>query len=88
MRQISMTDIAYIKSIEGSTTDVLLTNKSTSFYHNVAFKYWLFDCHKMILIFFRASASAGFKMLSLTKWIEAGRDCLEKRFQTMSIQEK
>ena len=51
---LPITDITCVKSINGSSVDVLLTNKSRSFHHTAAFGSALSDCHKMILTFFRA----------------------------------
>ena len=49
-----VTNITRVKSINGSSIDVFLTNKITSFHHTVAFESGLSDSHKIILTFFRA----------------------------------
>ena len=49
-----MTNITRVKSINGSSIDVFLTNKITSFHHTVPFESGLSDSHKIILTFFRA----------------------------------
>ena len=48
-----VTNITRVKSINGSSIDVFLTNKITNFHHTVAFESGLSDSHKIILTFFR-----------------------------------
>ena len=44
----------YVKSTNGTSTDVLLTNKSRCFHHTATFETGLSDCPKLILTFFKA----------------------------------
>ena len=46
-----ITDITCVKSTNGTSIDVLLTNKSRCFHHTATFEADLSDCHKLILIF-------------------------------------
>ena len=48
------TDITCVKSTNGTSVDVLLTNKSRCFYHAASFEIGLSDCHELILTFFKA----------------------------------
>ena len=49
-----ITDITCANSTNGTSIDVLLTNKSRSFHHTATFETGLSDCHKLILTFFKA----------------------------------
>ena len=49
-----ITDITCVKSTNGTSIDVLLTNKSRCFHHTANFETGLSDCHKLILTFFKA----------------------------------
>ena len=49
-----MTDITCVKSINGSSIDVLWTNKIESFHHTAAFESGLSDFQKTTLTFFSA----------------------------------
>ena len=49
-----ITDITCVKSTNGTSVDVLLTNKSRCFHHTATFETGLSDWHKLILTFFRA----------------------------------
>ena len=49
-----ITDITCVKSTNGISNDVLLTNKSRYFHHTDTFETGLSDCHKLILTFFKA----------------------------------
>ena len=44
-----ITDITCVKSTNGASIDVLLTNKSRYFHHAATFETCLSDCHKLIL---------------------------------------
>ena len=49
-----ITDITCANSTNGTSIDVLLTNKSRSFHHTATFETGLSDCHKLILTFSKA----------------------------------
>ena len=49
-----ITDITSVKSTNGTSIDVLLTNESRCFHDTATFETGLNDCHKLILTFFKA----------------------------------
>ena len=49
-----ITDITCFRSTNGTSIDVLLTNKSRCFHHTSTFETGLSDCDKLILTFFKA----------------------------------
>ena len=49
-----ITDITCVKFTNGTSIDVLLTNKSRCFHHTFTSETGLRDCHKLILTFFKA----------------------------------
>ena len=49
-----ITDITFIKPTNGTSIDVLLTNKSRCFHHTATFETDLNDCDKIILTFSKA----------------------------------
>ena len=49
-----ITDITCVKSTNGNSIDVLLTNRSKCFHHTATFEIGLSDCQKLILTFFKA----------------------------------
>ena len=49
-----ITDITCAKSTNGTSIDVLLTNKSRCFHHKATFETDVSDCHILILSFFKA----------------------------------
>ena len=46
-------DITCVKSTNGTSIDVFLTNESTCIHHTASFKTTVSNCHKLILIFFK-----------------------------------